>query len=59
MKQRTDATGATTFYAQDSDALITALVRSGVAFSDLSVRGATLEEAFLTLTESPAEKETV
>ena len=51
VKQRTDATGATTFYAQDSDALITELVRSGVPFSDLTVRGATLEEAFLTLTE--------
>ena len=59
VKQRTDATGATTFYAKDSDALITELVRSGIAFSDLSVRGATLEEAFLTLTESHSEKETV
>ena len=51
VKQRTDATGATTFYSQDSDAMITELVRSGIPFSDLSVRGATLEEAFLTLTE--------
>jgi len=50
-RQRPDATGATTFYVQDSDAMITALVRSGIPFSDLSVRGATLEEAFLTLTE--------
>jgi ABC-2 type transport system ATP-binding protein len=51
VRQRTDASGATTFYAQDSDALVVELVRSGVPFSDLAVRGATLEEAFLTLTE--------
>jgi ABC-2 type transport system ATP-binding protein len=57
VKQRTDATGATTFYAQDSDAFVTALVRSGIPFSELSVRGATLEEAFLTLTEAHTEKE--
>ncbi|MEL4317660.1 ABC transporter ATP-binding protein [Leifsonia sp. YIM 134122] len=43
--------GTTTFYAQDSDRLIVELVRSGIPFSDLAVRGATLEEAFLTLTE--------
>jgi ABC-2 type transport system ATP-binding protein len=42
--------GATTFYAGDSDRLIVELVRSGIPFSDLTVRGATLEEAFLTLT---------
>jgi ABC-2 type transport system ATP-binding protein len=45
------ASGATTFYAGDSDALIVELVRSGIPFHDLAVRGATLEEAFLTLTE--------
>ena len=55
VKHVTDATGATTFYAQDSDALIVELVRSGVPFADLAVRGATLEEAFLTLTETKAE----
>jgi ABC-2 type transport system ATP-binding protein len=59
VKQRPDATGATTFYAQDSDALIVELVRSGIAFTDLSVRGATLEEAFLTLTEAHSDKESV
>jgi len=52
VKQVTDATGATTFYAHDSDALIVDLVRSGIPFADLAVRGATLEEAFLTLTEA-------
>lgn len=52
VKHSTDVAGATTFYAQNSDALIGDLVRSGIPFSDLSVRGATLEEAFLTLTET-------
>ena len=42
--------GSTTFYANDSDRLIVELVRSGIPFTDLTVRGATLEEAFLTLT---------
>jgi ABC-2 type transport system ATP-binding protein len=42
--------GTTTYYASDSDRLIGELVRSGIQFSDLTVRGATLEEAFLTLT---------
>jgi len=58
VKQKTDATGATTFYAQDSDALVVQLVRSGIPFTDLSVRGATLEEAFLTLTETHTETHT-
>lgn len=39
-------------YAADSDQLIRELVRSGIRFENLAVRGATLEEAFLTLTES-------
>ena len=47
--------GTTTFYAQDSDRLIVELVRSGIPFSELAVRGATLEEAFLTLTEDAPE----
>jgi ABC-2 type transport system ATP-binding protein len=42
--------GSATFYATDSDRLIVDLVRSGIPFTDLTVRGATLEEAFLTLT---------
>jgi ABC-2 type transport system ATP-binding protein len=45
--------GSTTFYVRDSDKLIVELVRSGIRFSDLTVRGATLEEAFLTLTHAP------
>jgi ABC-2 type transport system ATP-binding protein len=47
----TDAAGLSTLYSHDSDALVRRLVGSGVPFHDLSVRGATLEEAFLTLTE--------
>lgn len=47
----TDAAGLV-LYAADSDQLIRELVRSGLPFSDLAVRGATLEEAFLTLTDS-------
>ena len=42
--------GTTTFYAQNSDRLIVDLVQSGIRFTGLAVRGATLEEAFLTLT---------
>jgi len=56
VRHSTDASGATTFYAQDSDALIVALVRSGVPFENLAVRGATLEEAFLTLTDDRMER---
>jgi len=55
VRHSTDGSGATTFYAQDSDALIVQLVRSGIAFEGLAVRGATLEEAFLTLTEPRTE----
>jgi ABC-2 type transport system ATP-binding protein len=47
----TDAAGLSTLYVQDSDAVVTRLVSSGIPFHNLSVRGATLEEAFLTLTE--------
>jgi ABC-2 type transport system ATP-binding protein len=50
VRRRSDA-GATTFYTRDSDAFVTGLVRSGIPFANLAVRGATLEEAFLTLTE--------
>jgi len=39
-----------TFFVRDSDEFLVALVRSGLPFSDLTVRGATLEEAFLSLT---------
>ncbi|MBC7724884.1 MAG: ABC transporter ATP-binding protein [Burkholderiaceae bacterium] len=47
-----DATSAT-FFVRDPDAFVTALVRSGIAFRGLGVRGATLEEAFLSLTGPP------
>ena len=46
-----DATSAI-IYVRDSDAFVAALVRSGLPFRDLTVRGATLEEAFLSLTGS-------
>ena len=36
-----------------ADAAVTALVRSGIRFSGLAVRDASLEEAFLTLTSDP------
>lgn len=46
----TDATGALSLSVQHSDAFVTALVHSGIQFHDLAVRGASLEEAFLSLT---------
>ncbi|WP_411698876.1 ABC transporter ATP-binding protein [Conyzicola sp.] len=50
------ASSGTTFYVQDSDALIVELVRTGIPFANLTVRGATLEEAFLTLTDPANER---
>lgn len=44
-----------TLLVADSDAFLAQLVRSDIAFSNLTVRGASLEEAFLSLTDSPAE----
>lgn len=41
-----------TFFVQDSDAFLRTLVQSGLPYSDLTVRGATLEEAFLSLTSA-------
>jgi ABC-2 type transport system ATP-binding protein len=38
------------YFVDDSDAFVVRLVRSGLDFHDLTVRGATLEEAFLSLT---------
>ena len=51
---RADREGADvlTLSVQDSDVFLVTLVRSGLPFADLTVRGATLEEAFLSLTES-------
>ncbi|MGV8882016.1 MAG: ABC transporter ATP-binding protein [Rhodoglobus sp.] len=43
-----------TLLVADSDAFLARLVNSGLEFSDLTVRGASLEEAFLSLTETPA-----
>ena len=40
------------YFVLDSDAFLVALVRSGIPFRDLTVRGATLEEAFLSLTDA-------
>lgn len=50
----TDARGGTrwTLVASDADAAVRALVTQGVAFTDLEVRGASLEEAFLSLTST-------
>ena len=43
---------AATFTVHDSDAFVHELVRSGLPFRDLTIRGASLEEAFLSLTDS-------
>ena len=45
------------FTVTDADEFVRELVGSGLAFHDLTVRGATLEEAFLALTESPVADE--
>ncbi|MGM1016876.1 MAG: ABC transporter ATP-binding protein [Actinomycetota bacterium] len=45
------------FTVTDSDAFVRALIRSGLDFRQLVVRGATLEEAFLTLTGTGAHSE--
>lgn len=52
---RAESDGSHTFFVRDADAAVVELVRSGVPFTDLGVRGATLEEAFLTLTSKPSE----
>ncbi|WP_166878605.1 ABC transporter ATP-binding protein [Salinibacterium sp. ZJ450] len=49
--------GSHTLVSRDADETVVALVRSGIAFRDLTVRGATLEEAFLTLTAADALQE--
>ncbi|MFT3798683.1 ABC transporter ATP-binding protein [Microbacterium sp.] len=50
----TEDGGAVTAVVADSDALVRALVQHGTPFTDLAVRGATLEEAFLTITKGAA-----
>jgi ABC-2 type transport system ATP-binding protein len=51
---RAEEDGSHTYFVRDADAAVTALVRSGIRFTGLAVRGASLEEAFLTLTAEPA-----
>lgn len=51
------ADGRVTAVVADSDALVRALVSAGLPFRDLAVRGATLEEAFLTITRTPRQKD--
>ncbi len=53
----TTADGIVTAVVGDSDALVRTMVARGLPFADLSVRGATLEEAFLSLTQKPAAEE--
>ncbi|KAA9087239.1 ABC transporter ATP-binding protein [Microbacterium radiodurans] len=50
-----DPDGLVTAVVGDSDALVRAMVERGLPFADLAVRGATLEEAFLTLTDKSAD----
>lgn len=50
----TDDDGLITAVVSDSDALVRRLVAADLPFRDLHVRGATLEEAFLTLTKGAA-----
>lgn len=53
-----DVRGTTvTLDSLDADASIRALVREGVAFRDLEITGAGLEEAFLALTSTPRSPE--
>lgn len=49
-----EADDVTLVVSTDSDATVQALVRSDIPFRDLTVRGASLEEAFLTLTDTAA-----
>ena len=50
VETRPEEDGSHTFFVTDADKAVVALVNSGIPFSGLTVRGATLEEAFLTLT---------
>lgn len=55
---RPEHDGSCTFFVQDADVAVAELVRSGIPFSGLTVRGATLEEAFLTLiADSPKQND--
>jgi ABC-2 type transport system ATP-binding protein len=58
--QRAEVAGDTvTLDSGDADATVGGLYRSGLAFTDLEVTRAGLEEAFLALTENETENETV
>lgn len=50
---RAEDDGTHTIFTRDADETVRELVRSGIRFSGISVRGATLEEAFLALTATP------
>ena len=54
MSTQQEDDGSHTFFVKDADAAVTDLVRSGIPFAGLTVRGASLEEAFLTLTGAAA-----
>jgi ABC-2 type transport system ATP-binding protein len=54
VETRAEDDGSHTFFVRDADQAVVALVKSGIPFSGLSVRGATLEEAFITLTARPS-----
>jgi ABC-2 type transport system ATP-binding protein len=54
VESRAEGDGSHTFFVRDADRAVVALVRSGIQFSGLTVRGATLEEAFLTITAHPS-----
>jgi len=56
VETRAEDDGSHTFFVRDADLAVVALVKSGIPFSGLSVRGATLEEAFLTLTADSSTK---
>ncbi|MET0843823.1 MAG: ABC transporter ATP-binding protein [Mycetocola sp.] len=55
MSAQREEDGSHTFFVKDADAAVTDLVRSGIPFAGLTVRGASLEEAFLTLTGAAAQ----
>ena len=50
VETRAEDDGSHTFFVRDADEAVIALVNSKIPFAGLTVRGATLEEAFLTLT---------
>ncbi|MCW4386370.1 ABC transporter ATP-binding protein [Salinibacterium sp. SYSU T00001] len=54
VESRDAGDGSHTFFVRDADAAVVELVRAGIPFSGLAVRGATLEEAFLALTSHPS-----